>query len=92
MIERKQEKALYDLFFDIYGGFFFKREGQVLKFFSRRFNEHMFDYDDGDLIFKDELLFNSIEELTNTTIDELTKIISKYFNEKFHINIKKIMK
>lgn len=92
MIDRKQEKTLYDLFFNIYGGFFFKREGQILKFFSRRFNEHMFDYNGNYLIFKDELLFNSIEGLTNTTFDELTKIISKYFNEKFHINIKKIMK
>jgi hypothetical protein len=92
MTSRKQEKAVYDLFFDIYGGFFFKREDYILKFFSRRFNEHMFDYNNGDLIFKDELLFNSIGELTNTTIDELTELISKYFNEKFHIFIKKITK
>ena len=92
MISKKQKKIVYNLFNDVYGGFFFKRNDNTLLFYSRIFNELMFECQNNTLKFNDELLFNSIETLTNTTSEEITSIITNYFNEKYHIKIKKITK
>ena len=61
MTSKKQKKVAYNLLNNIYGGFFFKKKNEnILLFRSRLFNEPMFEYYNGVLKFKDELLFNSI--------------------------------
>lgn len=92
MSNEQKNKILHNFFIDIYGGFFYKKNNDSVEIFSRKFNEMLFVIQNQELKFKDELLFNSIPQILNLDYDVVNTTITNYFQDKFNLKIKKIIK
>ena len=84
-------KNLHNFLIDIYGGLYYKKDNDLINFYSRRFEDKLIIIDDGELKFKDELLYNSLPQLINIGETDFNSLIINYFKVKFNLQIKKII-